>query len=175
MVREVSLMHTDEELQMLVLTRLRGRLAVFASCAVLLGLLGLAACGGSSAGSSPTATTAPTDTATATATTAATTPPATGAATITMGSGHFTGNTSVTIKAGQAVTFDDSAGGPHNLVIGMHGQFMAETGAPAELNNGNGLPFDAGVKTPVTFANAGTFNITCTFHPAMQATVTVTP
>jgi plastocyanin len=157
--------------------RLRGRLAAFASCAVLLGLLGLAACGGSSAGSSPTATTAPTDTATTppTATTAATTPPASGAATITMGSGHFTGNTSVTIKAGQAVTFDDSAGGPHNLVIGMHGQFMAETGAPSSLNSQAGVPFDAGIKMTITFANAGTFNITCTFHPAMQATVTVTP
>jgi plastocyanin len=92
-----------------------------------------------------------------------------------MGSGHFSGSTSVTIKAGQSVLFDDSTGGPHNLVIGTHGQFMAETGAPAQLNNQAGVPFDAGIKMNITFANAGTFNITCTFHPAMQATVTVTP
>jgi plastocyanin len=178
LAREVSLM-TDEELPMLVPARIRGRLAVFASCTVLLGLLGLAACGGSSAGSSPTATTPPTDTATtsatATATTAATTPPATGAATITMGTGIFSGSTSVSIKAGQGVTLNDANGGPHDLVIGTHGQFTAETGAPAELNNQSGIAFDAGVTMTVTFANAGTFHITCTLHPGMQATVTVTP
>ena len=164
---------------MLAPARIRGRLAVFASCAVLLGLLGLAACGGSSAGSSPTATTPPTDTATTaptdTATTAATTPPTGGTATITMGVSSFSGNASVTIKAGQGVVLDDTNGGTHDLVIGTHGQFVAQAGAPAQLNNQSGIAFDAGTKMTVTFANAGTFHITCTIHPSMQATVTVTP
>src|SRR5260370_27298134 len=143
LVRAVSLM-TDEELPMLVPARIRGRLAVFASCAVLLGLLGLAACGGSSAGSSPTATTPPTDTATtaptAAATTAATTPPTAGAATITMGTGIFSGSTSVTIKAGQGVTFNDANGGPHDLVTGTHGRFPAETAAPTPPHSPTGHP-----------------------------------
>lgn len=71
---------------------------------------------------SPSATLSPT---------AASSPTAsvTGAATIVMGLGRFSGSTSVAIKAGQAVTFDDSTGGPHNLVTGMHGTFSAESGA----------------------------------------------
>jgi plastocyanin len=79
----------------------------------------------------------------------------------------------VTIKAGQAVTFKSN--GTHDLVIGTHGQFMAETGAPSELNSSSGVAFSPGDSTPIVFPNAGTFNITCIIHPSMQATVTVTP
>jgi plastocyanin len=91
-----------------------------------------------------------------------------------MGSGHFSGNTSVTIKAGQSVLFDDSAGGPHDLVIGMHGTFTAQNGAPSQLNNKSGVNFGGGDQATIAFPTAGTYNITCTFHPSMQATVTVT-
>src|SRR5262245_21351812 len=84
----------------------------------------LAACGESSsgAGASPTATTAPTATATPVTRSAA--------ATITMDEFNFTGTTHVTIKAGQAVKFDDTQGGPHVLVIGTNGVLEAKSGAP---------------------------------------------
>jgi plastocyanin len=94
--------------------------------------------------------------------------------TITMGSGVFSGNTSITIKAGDAVTFDDSAGGPHDLVIGTGGQFTAASGAPSDLNSAGGVTFQGGDKKTIVFPNAGTFHITCTIHPSMAATVIVT-
>jgi plastocyanin len=95
--------------------------------------------------------------------------------TIPMGSGTFSGNTSITIKAGDAVTFDDSDGGPHDLVIGTGGQFVAASGAPSDLNNSDGVNFNGGDKKTIVFPNAGTFHITCKIHPSMQATVVVTP
>jgi hypothetical protein len=39
-----------------------------------------------------------------------------GSATISLGASSFTGTTSVTIKAGESVTFDDSSGGTHHLL-----------------------------------------------------------
>lgn len=106
---------------------------------------------------------------------ASTTPGTTGGggATITMGSGQFVGNTTITIKAGQTVKFDDTSGGPHNLVTGTSGTFTQETGAPSDFPSA-GLPFSGGVVKTITFATAGTYMITCTFHPSMQATITVT-
>ena len=93
--------------------------------------------------------------------------------TITMGVGAFSGSTNLTIKAGDAVTFDDSAGGAHDLVIGTNGTFTAASGAPSQLNNATGVMFSGGDKQTIVFPNAGTFQITCTIHPSMQATVTV--
>jgi plastocyanin len=92
--------------------------------------------------------------------------------TISMGTGVFSGNASITVTAGTAVTFDDSNGGPHNLVTGTGGQFSAESGAPSELGS-NGLKFNGGDKQTVTFSTPGTYHITCTIHPSMQATITV--
>lgn len=142
-------------------------------CVTALALL-VAGCGGSTASgvTQPTATTASNPTTAPTATTGGT--GGTGAATIAMGNGHFTGNTTVTIKAGQSVVFDDSAGGPHKLVIGTHGTFNAQSGAPSQLNSASGVLFGGGDQQTIVFATAGTYNITCTFHPSMQATVTVT-
>lgn len=139
----------------------------------------LAACGSTTTGntgdtgggSSATATTAPTDTPAPTATSATS-----AAATISFGRFSFSGNTSVTIKAGQAVLFDDpaSGGGTHILVIGHNGQFSSMSGAPSEFNSASGTAFSPGDQKTVTFPNAGTFPITCTIHPSMQVTVTVT-
>jgi plastocyanin len=152
----------------------RARVTVWASLGILACLLLLAACGESSstAGNNPTATTAPTSTTAPTATAAATTPAASGAATITMGVVSFADPTSVTIKAGQSVTF--TSNGTHNLVIGKHGQFSAENGAPSELNTSGGDTFTPGDSQTIVFPSAGTFDITCTIHASMQATVTVT-
>jgi plastocyanin len=94
--------------------------------------------------------------------------------TITMGFGAFSGNTSITIKAGDSVTFDDSNGGVHDLVIGTGGKFTAASGAPSQLNSATGVMFSGGDKQTIAFPTAGTFPITCRIHPSMQATVTVT-
>jgi len=95
------------------------------------------------------------------------------AATISLGVSQFSGSTSVTIRAGQTVKFDDSAGSTHNLVTGTDGKPSSEAGAPSELE-GNGLSLSGGDVKIVTFPTAGTYQITCTIHPFMQATVTVT-
>jgi len=121
----------------------------FAIVIVAIGALALAACGSSSNGGGGG-----------------------GAATIQMGSGVFTTNTA-TVKAGQAVTFDDTNGGPHNLVTGSNGTPSQEAGAPSDLS-GSGLSFNGGDTHTVTFATAGTYKITCTIHPSMEATITVT-
>lgn len=142
----------------------------------LLCLLLMAGCGGSSgsgaaaATEAPTATTAPT----ATAEPATPTPAASnGPATITMDSFSFDNNT-VTIKAGDKVNFDDSAGGTHILVIGSSGQFKAQNGAPSELNTSKGVTFTPGMTMEIKFPTAGVYKITCKIHPSMEATVTVT-
>jgi plastocyanin len=93
--------------------------------------------------------------------------------TLSLGASSFTGATDITITAGQSVTFDDSSGGTHDLVTGTNGQFTAETGAPNEFSTKDGLRLSAGDKKTVTFNTAGTYHITCTIHPTMQATVTV--
>ncbi len=136
----------------------------------------LAACGSTSStvsagGSSATATTAPTDTPAATATSSVS-----AAATISFGRFSFSGNTNVTIKAGQTVLFDDpsSGGGTHILVIGHGGKFTAMSGAPSEFNSSSGTAFSPGTQKVVTFATAGVYPITCVIHPSMQVTVTVT-
>ncbi len=76
-------------------------------------------------------------------------------------------NSNVTIKAGQAVTFNDPSdtGNVHNLVTGLNGQFKAATGAPAEFAASGGVSFSPGDSKTITFPTAGTFSITCTIHP----------
>src|SRR5262252_1595294 len=85
-----------------------------------------------------------------------------GGATLSMSSSGFSGATNITITAGQAVTFDDSSGGTHDLVTGTNGQFTSATGAPNEFSTKDGLDLSAGDKKSVTFANTGTYKITCT-------------
>jgi plastocyanin len=97
-----------------------------------------------------------------------------GGSTLSLGGSSFTGSTSITVTAGQAVTFDDSSGGTHDLVTGTGGTFSAATGAPNEFSTKDGLSLSAGDKKTVTFPTAGTYHITCTIHPSMQATITVT-
>lgn len=133
----------------------------------------LAACGTSSAAATPTDTTAPAPTTAPAATN--TTAAAAGAATIGMGQFTFT-KTAVTIKAGQSVTFNDPSdtGNVHNLVTGTSGKFAAQAGAPAEFAAAAGISFSPGDSKTIKFPTAGTFTITCTIHPSMLATVTVT-
>ncbi len=99
-----------------------------------------------------------------------------GGSTVEMGSFSFTSGTSITIKAGQSVTFDDpsSSGGTHDLVTGTNGKFAAAAGAPSEFSSSSGIMFNPGDNKSITFPTAGTYQITCTIHPSMLATITVT-
>lgn len=133
--------------------RTRVHLTLWAPLGVLICLL-LAACGGTSSTSSTGGTTT------------------TSATTIAMDTSSFSDTTNVTIKAGQTVTFTSQ--GTHKLVIGMHGQFSAMSGAPSELNSKDGVSFSPSDSKTITFPTAGTYPITCVFHPSMQATVVVT-
>jgi plastocyanin len=82
--------------------------------------------------------------------------------------------TSVTIKAGQAVHFDDTNGGYHIICLGTDQVCDQTATGPSELM-GQGFTINAGQTKDVTFASAGTYKITCTVHPSMNLTVTVTP
>ena len=95
--------------------------------------------------------------------------------TITMGAADFSGNTTVTIKVGQAVHFNNPSGSIHELVVGMNAVPIPQTGAPAILNVAAGDKFNPGQNQTITFSVAGTYAITCIVHPSMQATVKVTP
>ncbi len=135
---------------------------------VLVCAFALAACGESSVAATPDDTTAPVPTTAPTAPAAtATTGGSASAATITMGQFSFVNNT-VTIKAGQSVTFNDpeADGGVHNLVTGSAGHFTAATGAPSEFASSGGVNFSPGDTMTIMFPTAGTFSITCTIHPA---------
>ena len=114
----------------------------------LVAMLGLAACGGSSSVSSNV---------------------------LTLGSANFVGPTNLTVKPGISVQIIDptTTGSKHNLVTGTNGMFTAMDGAPPALSSSQGLSLNAGDTRTVTFAKPGTYQITCTIHPTMQATITV--
>jgi plastocyanin len=153
------------------------RLSLTLFVAAMLSLTACSSTGGVGypGGAAPTATSAPTS-ATATAAAPTATSSAAGAATIGMGGFTFSGN-SATVKAGQAVTFADpaSGGGVHHLVTGHNGAFSAAAGAPSEFASAAGVSFSPGDSKSIVFPTAGTYAITCTIHPSMQATITVTP
>jgi plastocyanin len=92
--------------------------------------------------------------------------------------GSFFKETKASIKAGQVVKFiDDADGATHILVVGSGGKYQPMPGAPAQLvvtATTQGMQINAGQEIDVTFAQAGTYTITCTIHPAMLATITVT-
>jgi plastocyanin len=71
------------------------------------------------------------------------------------------GPSSLTIRAGEAVTFDFGAVA-HNVF------FDEKTGAPADISGTN-----ANVAISRTFETPGTYRYTCHIHPAMQGTIVV--
>jgi plastocyanin len=133
----------------------------------------LAACGESSVAATSTDTPVPPA---PTSTTAASPTAGSSGPTITMGAFSFTGN-SATVKAGGTVTFNDpaSSGGTHIIVTGTSGTFAAASGAPTEFATASGVSFSPGDSKAIKFPTAGTYTFTCTIHPSMHATVTVTP
>jgi plastocyanin len=100
-----------------------------------------------------------------------------GPAMIMMTGASFVGNTNITLTAGQSLTFDDPSdtGGPHRLSTGQDGSYDAEAGAPADLNNADGVDFALGTVKSYVFDTAGTYHITCQIHPSMNLTILVVP
>ncbi len=84
--------------------------------------------------------------------------------------------TTATVHAGQMVKFiDDPGAATHILVTGLNGEYAPSDSAPDQLNTANGMNINAGQEIDVKFPNAGTFQVTCKIHPAMELTVTVLP
>lgn len=80
---------------------------------------------------------------------------------------------SITVKAGQSVVFDDSGGGYHIICLGTDQVCDQTAQGPSELM-GQGFTINAPQTKNVVFATAGTYKVTCTVHPDMNLTVTVT-
>jgi plastocyanin len=82
--------------------------------------------------------------------------------------------TSVSIKAGEAVHFvDPASGGTHIICVGAGVKCIPQTGAPDDLNTDQGLPFQTGDSKSIVFPTAGTYHVICIIHPGMEVVVTV--
>ncbi len=82
---------------------------------------------------------------------------------------------SVTIKAGQAVHFvDPTTGGVHIICVGQGVTCTPQDGAPAALNTTEGMTFNQGDIRDIVFPTAGTYSIVCIIHPGMQVIINVT-
>jgi len=96
-----------------------------------------------------------------------------GGNTIDMGTDNFV-QTSLSIKAGDTVTFHtQDAGSPHVLCFGSNGQCHSNADGPSDFNKSDGETINPGESKQETFSKAGTYKITCTVHPLMELTVTV--
>jgi plastocyanin len=83
---------------------------------------------------------------------------------------------SVIIKAGQQVKFVDPAatGAFHTLCFGHNQVCIPNANGPTALNVASGIPVNAGDPAMFfTFTKPGTYEVTCTVHPAMNVIVTV--
>lgn len=89
-------------------------------------------------------------------------------------SGATFGVNSITISKGSTITFaTDASGAPHNLVNGSNGQANIESGAPDFTSAGQTVAPGKSWTSP-PWNTAGTFHVTCTYHPTtMTLTVTV--
>ena len=135
--------------------RMRVRLAAAIAVAAVAAALLLAGCGGGgTSGGGYSAPPAPP--ATSGTSGGAATAPASGTVKIVMKNFAFDKST-VTMKAGQKIAFDNQDSAPHN--IKLNGQ---ESGV---INPGSSFTF--------TLAKAGTYPFSCIIHPQMTGTVTV--
>ena len=81
---------------------------------------------------------------------------------------------SVSIKAGEAVHFvDPASGGTHIICVGEGVKCVPTTGAPADLNTADGMMFNTGDTRDIVFPTAGTYHVVCIIHPGMEVTVNV--
>ena len=86
--------------------------------------------------------------------------------------------TTVEIKAGQAVIFDDpaSSGGVHFICVGTNLKCQPQPGTPAQLvgRGSNGLYFENGSPSKsIVFKTPGDYQVICTIHPGMAMHVIV--
>ncbi len=92
-----------------------------------------------------------------------------------MGSATFCAST-ISIPKGGTITFTDDPGNGaiHILVIGTNGVKQSENGAP-DFGGAAGISLNPGdTWTTPPWNTPGTYHITCTVHPGMNLTVTVT-
>ena len=81
---------------------------------------------------------------------------------------------SVSIKAGEAVHFvDPASGGTHIICVGEGVKCVPQEGAPADLNTADGMAFNTGDSRDIVFPTAGIYHVVCIIHPGMEVTVTV--
>ena len=99
--------------------------------------------------------------------------PSVASTTVQMGPTSFVQSTR-TIKAGQALLFDDTyqGGGLHIICMGKDQQCDTSAQGPSALAS-PGFTINPGATKSVTFPTAGTYQITCTVHANMNLTVTV--
>ncbi len=94
---------------------------------------------------------------------------------LTMGPSDFC-TSAITISKGSTITFvdDPGNGAVHILANGTDGDRQAEDGAP-DFGGDAGHSMSAGDKwTTPPWNTPGIFHVTCTVHPNMNLTVTVT-
>jgi plastocyanin len=82
---------------------------------------------------------------------------------------------SISISKGSTLTFESAQGSaPHNLVNGMDGLSHSESGVP-DFGSGGQTVSPGSSWTTSPWNTAGTFHVTCTYHPTtMTLTVVVT-
>lgn len=73
--------------------------------------------------------------------------------------------TSLTVKAGATVTFQNKDTVDHTVTNGKDGKPDADAAFDKSLPSGQSVD--------ITFSTAGTFNVTCKIHSTMNMTVTV--
>jgi len=78
---------------------------------------------------------------------------------------NFSFGPDLTIAAGTAVTFENSDAVKHTATNGSNG--LPSSGSLFDLQ------LDPGASASYTFAAPGTYQVTCTIHPAMNFTITV--
>jgi plastocyanin len=89
---------------------------------------------------------------------------ASGGTTVKLASLQFS-PTTLTVKAGTTVTFQNTDQVQHTVTNGKDGQPASNAAFDKDLAIGSSVQ--------VTFASAGTFNVTCKIHPTANMTVTV--
>ena len=87
---------------------------------------------------------------------------------------HDFSKQSVSVKAGTAVHFVNPGSGSsmHILCLGQNGRCSDTSNGPQDLR-GSGFTLNEGQTKDVIFTTAGTYQVTCSIHPDMNVTITV--
>jgi plastocyanin len=71
----------------------------------------------------------------------------------------------ITVAAGTTVTFQNDDDAEHSVTQGTNGEPAADAAFDEDV--------EAGASVDIPFDEAGTYDVTCRYHPDMQMTVTV--